>query len=105
MPSRARTFTHTAMPTLPWNTPASGPVKTSSKKGRASRLPVTVPRTHPATAGTEIIVRYTATTCPGVKPRAFRMPMCRKPEMTAPLTTLATISTATTMPRTPKAIR
>ncbi len=31
--------------------------------------------------------------------------MCRNPETTAPPTTLATISTATRIPRTPKAIR
>ena len=60
---------------------------------------------HPMIAGMEIIVRYTAMTCVGVNPSAFSTPMCLKPETTAPLTTLATIRTATASPSQPNTIR
>jgi hypothetical protein len=64
-----------------------------------------VPSTQPAIAGIEIIARYTASTWVGVNPSALSTPMCRNPATTAPLTTFATISTATARPIQPNTIR
>lgn len=48
---------------------------------------------HPASAGTAESSTYDAATCAGVNPMDFSTPRRLVPAMTAPLTTLITIST------------
>ena len=71
--------------------------------GRDSRLPASTPVRAPAVAGIATWSRYAATTWAGEKPMDFSTPIRRVPATTAPLTTLATISTAITSPIRPNA--
>ncbi len=103
MPSRQTAETHAPTPPTAAR-PVSMPENATLRMGSASTLPSRVPAAEPATAGTAIIVKYTATTWFGVKPRALSMPMCRYPETTAPLTTFPTIRAETSRPRTPKSV-
>src|SRR5580658_9676254 len=64
----------------------------------ASTLPATTPATHPARAGRPTRLRYATTTCAGVRPMLFSTPIRWYPATTAPLTTLATMSTAMARP-------
>jgi hypothetical protein len=71
--------------------------------GAARTLPSTTPSTTPTRAGTPTRLRYTVMTWPGDMPMLFSTPMRWYCAVTAPLTTLATISTAITRPITAKA--
>ncbi len=64
----------------------------------ASTLPATTPAMHPARAGRPTRLRYATTTCAGVRPMLFSTPIRWYPATTAPLTTLATMSTAMARP-------
>src|ERR1700685_3303835 len=64
----------------------------------ASTLPATTPATHPARAGRPTRLRYATMTCAGVRPMLFSTPIRWYPATTAPLTTLATMSTAMARP-------
>src|SRR5215468_2080832 len=99
MASGTTTSTHTGTASVP--TPYACAVWPSS--GRDSRLPTTTPATQPSNAGTATWMTYEATTWPGVKPIDFSTPIRRVPATTAPLTTLATISTDITSPISPNA--
>ena len=65
----------------------------SASNGTATRLPTTTPSAAPTAAGSRAWATYARTTWDGVKPSAFRMPMRRVVEPTAPATTVPTIST------------
>src|SRR5215470_4348073 len=71
--------------------------------GTDSRLPTSTPATAPAAAGMATWSTYATTTCAGEKPTDLSTPIRRVPATTAPLTTLATISTAITSPIRPNA--
>src|SRR6516225_2420848 len=100
MASGTATSTHTGTASAP--TPYTRAVWPSS--GTDSRLPAT-PARQPASAGTATRMMYVATTWPGENPRDFSTPIRRVPATTAPLTTLATISTDMTSPITPNVTR
>ena len=72
--------------------------------GMASRTPRTAPTTQPASAGTATCSTYEPVTWAGVKPIAFSTPILVVPAITAPLTTLATISTDIASAMMPKAM-
>src|SRR6516165_10307899 len=99
MDSGTATSTHTGMASAP--TPYTCAVWPS--RGTDSRLPATTPATQPRNAGTATWMTYEATTWPGEKPMDFSTPIRRVPATTAPLTTLATISTDITSPISPNA--
>ncbi len=99
MASGTATSTQTGTASAP--TPYTCAVWPSS--GTDSRLPPITPSTQPASAGTATWITYEATTCPGENPMDFSTPIRRVPATTAPLTTLATISTDMTSPITPNA--
>src|SRR6516165_10712317 len=101
MASGTATSTHTGTASAP--TPYTWAVWLSS--GTDSRLPATTPITQPRNAGTATWITYEATTCPGENPMDFSTPIRRVPATTAPLTTLATISTDMTSPITANATR
>ena len=61
-------------------------------------LPATAPSRHPASAGQPTRLRYTTTTCAGVRPIDLSTPIRWYPAITAPLTTLPTMSTAIARP-------
>src|SRR5262249_61664344 len=73
------------------------------RRGQDRRLPAPTPITQPRNAGTATWITYEATPCPGENPMDFSTPIRRVPATTAPLTTLATISTDMTSPSTPNA--
>src|SRR5215468_12402325 len=99
MASGTATSTHTGTASAP--TPYTCAVWLSS--GTDNRLPATTPMTQPRNAGTATWITYEATTCPGENPMDFSTPIRRVPATTAPLTTLATISTDITSPISPNA--
>ena len=99
MTSGTATSTHTGTASAP--TPYTCAVWLSS--GTESRLPPITPSTQPRKAGTATWITYEATTCPGENPMDFSTPIRRVPATTAPLTTLATISTDSSSPITPNA--
>src|SRR3984893_9427458 len=99
MTSGTTTSTHTGTASVP--TPYTCAVWPSS--GTESRLPATTPATQPRKAGTATWMTYEATTCAGENPMDFNTPIRRVPATTAPLTTLATISTDITSPISPTA--
>src|SRR6516225_8991938 len=101
MAAGTATSTHTGMASAP--TPYTWAVWLSN--GTDSRLPATTPARQPASAGTATRMMYVATTWPGENPRDFSTPIRRVPATTAPLTTLATMSTDMTSPMIPNATR
>src|SRR5215469_12392064 len=101
MANGTATSTHTGTASAP--TPYTWAVWLS--KGTDSRLPATTPATQPRNAGTATWMTYEATTWLGEKPMDFSTPIRRVPATTAPLTTLATISTDMTSPMIPNATR
>src|SRR5438105_7770575 len=64
---------------------------------------MTTPARQPTAAGMATCSTYAVTTWAGENPTDFSTPIRRVPATTAPLTTLATISTAITSPITPNA--
>ena len=77
----------------------------SASNGTATRLPTTTPSTAPTAAGSSAWATYALTTWDGVKPSAFRIPMRRVVEPTAPATTVPTISTDSRRLRPPNVSR
>ena len=64
-----------------------------------------MPTMQAAAAGTMTWSTNTPTTCGGVNPIAFMIPISRYPEMTMPVTRLATIAAVAASAKTLKAMR